>query len=102
MKMYPVLGRKFLIKRLAVFYLCFAVASCSDEESNPLENLNEGDDPIQAVEAISETVGRLEIRVDPRIELINIVESAKLFEEKRLQEPMPSPRRRFRPHPSVR
>ena len=75
----------FPIRVLSVFCLCFVVGACSDKEGDSPANAD--DDPIQVAEAISETVGRLEVRVDPRIELINIVENAKSFEEKHLREP---------------
>lgn len=68
---------------LVAFSLCFVIFACSDEENYPPAN----DDPVQTAEAISQMIGRLEVRVDPRIELINIVERAKSFEEKHLQEP---------------
>jgi hypothetical protein len=68
--------------------------------------LDADDDPIQATEAISEMVGRLEVRVNPRIELINIVENAESFEEERLREPTMKQEisnyfRLYRDHPAV-
>jgi hypothetical protein len=88
-----------------VLYLCFITVACYDEEGNS-PTTPPTDDPIQTTEAISKMVGRLEIRIDPRIELINIVENAQSFEEK--PHPKPSIQRKtsnyfalYKEHPAV-
>ena len=71
------------IRIWVIIYLCFLFVSCSDD----VTEINENGDPIQNTEAISQMAGRLEIRVDPRIEFISVVMKAESFEEKHLQEP---------------
>lgn len=79
------MGRYFPVRIIMMLCLCSAFVTCSDNDSNSPSVPDV--DPIQNTEAIWKMVGRLEVRVDPRIELINVVENAKSFEEKYLREP---------------
>ena len=63
--------------------LCFIIVACSGDST--LDNTK--DDPIQITKSVSKMIERLEICIDPRIELINVVENAKSFKEKQLREP---------------
>lgn len=103
MKIHPTLKQFFPISIWIVLYLCFIIFACSEEKGDTPTTT---DDPIQTTEAISKMVGRLEIRIDPRIELINIVEKAPSFEEK--PHPKPSIQRKmsnyfalYKNHPAV-
>jgi hypothetical protein len=79
----PAMRNSIPIRIWVVVYLCLTIFACSDDPTRAKAN----DDPAQTTEAISKTIGRLEIRVDPKIELLNVVENAKSFGEKHLREP---------------
>ena len=83
MNRYNVLKQFYLIRIWIVLCLCFIFAACSDDSKTD----NANDDPIQTTVAISKMIGRLEICIDPRIELINVVENVKSYKEKQLHEP---------------
>jgi hypothetical protein len=83
MNWYPTLKRFYPVKIGLILCLCLIIVACSGDSTTDSTK----DDPIQITTTISKTIGRLEICIDPRIELINIVENAKSFKEKQLREP---------------